>query len=500
MSYTRKVTYNTLVQIIGRVLTTVSSLATVALLNEGLQAEGWGIYAAVTTYIGLFAVFADMGINSLYLREVSRYPDQEQELTAKYLGFRLSTALFLMLLAPTVARVVPAYANYQSFIWIVSLGQFFLLVNQIFVNLFQARLVMGRAVVTDLLGRLLILIGTIFVVRMYHESGLSYIFWVVVAGNALNMVLSYLLAASLLPIRISLRTSEWKALLLKALPMGALTVLGLIHFKADSFILAMTRPIEEVGIYGNSYKVIEILLTFPGMFVGSLFPAIAKAVIDKDAALPGFIQKAFDLLAFICLPMIVTLFVLAPYIITVLTRNNIYPSTISLQILVLAMIPWFLGSLAGNVLLAYDRQKELSLVTLLAVTVNIVLNVLIIPRYSYYGAAVVTVTTEALTALLAYGLLRRHVSFSPSWRSLTRSLPVMAVVTAICLSVDWIWGKSFFAVYSGWPRSLEAAVLCLLGLACMLMYLVPLILFKSFPDVLQERVGRLLARRKGASA
>ncbi len=95
MSYARKIAYNTVIQFAGRFATTLTSLAMVSILNSGLRPEGWGQYIAATTYIGFFAVLADMGINTYYLREISRYPEKSEKLRLNFLAFAWQQLFFV---------------------------------------------------------------------------------------------------------------------------------------------------------------------------------------------------------------------------------------------------------------------------------------------------------------------------------------------------------------------------------------------------------------------
>lgn len=494
MTYARKVAYNTIIQVIGRIATTITSLAMASLLNAGLHPDGWGAYVAVTTYTGLFAVLADLGINTLYLREISRYPEKTEDITANFLGFRLVTALVLLGVGPLLASILPVYAGLAQGIMIVSIGQFFLVFNQIFISVFQARLKMDRAMLTDLCGRLLILIGVIWLLK--HGSGpgqLNGALWAVAAGNAFNALLSYFFVRKFVKIRFAFIPKDWPALLLRTLPMGALTVLGMIHFKADSVILTLLRSKTEVGIYGNAYKIIEITLTLPGIFVGGLFPAMTQAILHKDPHFHAFMQKAFDLLLFVALPLVMVLGLMAPLIIGILTRANVWESAFALQVLGLAMLPWFIGSLMAFAMLAAEQQRLLSLFELIAVGVNVALNFWLIPIWGFKGAAFTTLLTETFTTICAGYLCYKVIGYLPSWRVLKTGLPTILVIVLLALSLNNALPlRSWIDVYLQANRLLQAGITLLVGGVLTALYLTPFLLFRSLPPVLQERLNALM--------
>jgi O-antigen/teichoic acid export membrane protein len=250
----------------------------------------------------------------------------------------------------------------------------------------------------------------------------------------------------------------------------------------------MYKPMVDVGIYGNAYKVVEILITLPSIFVGSLIPVLNQSFMKKDEAVMGFIQKAIDLLAFIVFPIILFVIAFAPQIISILTREYVPESAMALRILSLAMIPWFIGSLLANVLLAYDRQHVLTRVELAMVVLNIGLNVLIIPLHSYYGAAWVTVGTEFVTLASTTYLLYRTLHTFPTIRSVIRSLIcTLPVLTVLVLTA----GRIDHELTMHTSRIVLVFGVVLSGICVGILYLIPHYLFGWFPQVLQERIVRL---------
>ncbi|MCC2631323.1 MAG: polysaccharide biosynthesis protein [Patescibacteria group bacterium] len=491
MGYARRVAYNTVIQIGGRFITTAVSLATVSFLNGGLYAEGWGLYVAVTTFLGFFSVIADMGINLLYLQEISKYPERGEKVTATFLGFRLVTAIVIFAFAPLIAHFIPVYQPLTTAIWIASLGQFFLILNQIFVSIFQANLQMARAMATDIIGRVLILVGVIAVFKYVGSNQLEAVLWVVAGGSLLNMICSYVLARPFHKIRISFDFSVWPSIFIRVLPLAAMSVLGMIHFKADSVILTFYKPAIDVGIYGNAYKIMEVMVTLPAMFAGGLFPAMNQAVLKKDPSFSSFIQKAFDLLLFAVVPLIMVMVVLAPYLMGLLTRTNVFEAARSLQILSFALVPLFVGSLIAHVLIASEKQKELSVVSLIAVIMNIGLNILLIPHYSYYGAAVATLTTEFLTVVMTMWLILRTLKFLPSFQVLKSVIPIGGTVVALVILGERFLSDLYLPSFLEAPRLVQAFVITGSGLALIVLYMLPFVLFRQMPAVVQDRVNQL---------
>lgn len=494
MGYARRVAYNTFAQIGGRFATTIISLTTVSMLNTGLLAEGWGLYIIVTTFLGFFGVLADLGINLLYLQEISKYPEKEEKITATYLGFRLFTAVIVFSIAPLIAHFIPAYSSLTTAIWVASFGQFFLVLNQIFVSIFQAHLQMGKAMITDILGRAVILVGVFLLFNHFQTNSLVAVLWIVALGSLSNTLFSYVLARPYHKIRVAFDFKEWPSMVVRVLPLAALSVLGMIHFKADSVILTLFRPAVDVGIYGNAYKIMEVMVTLPAMFAGGLFPAMNQAVLSKDKNFPIFIQKSFDLLLFAVIPLVLVLVILAPYLMGLLTRSNVFQAANSLQILAFALLPLFVGSLLAHLLIATEKKKELGIISLIAVTVNIGLNILLIPRFSYYGAAGATVVSELLTVIMTMTIVWRSLDCAPNFKILKSIIPIGGVATLCIVLIMRTISGQYLPTFLEAPRLLQAGIVSGGGLLIVVLYVVPFILLRQLPNVVQERMNAVLKR------
>ena len=151
--------------------------------------------------------------------------------------------------------------------------------------------------------------------------GVTFLAAVVIAargGSVLGFVAAFVLgvlvtalwnlaaARRLLPLvprgRAGVRSPPLRVLLREAFPLGVLLVCSLVIFRADSIILSLLRPPEDLGWYALPYKVLESLLFFPAMMGGLLFPSLAK----EGATAPSFratLADATSLFLLLALPL-----------------------------------------------------------------------------------------------------------------------------------------------------------------------------------------------------
>ncbi len=169
----------------------------------------------------------------------------------------------------------------------------------------------------------------------------------------------------------------------------------------------MLRSFEELGLYETAYKVFDFALVFPIFFMNAIYPVMAK--IGKDnVRYKRVFKKAFFVLLISSILGIIFGLPAAPFLIRLIAGQSLPTSTLVLRILFLSFPLFFLSALLMWDLILKNQQKSLVLIYGVGLTVNVVLNLVFIPRFGILAAAVNTGLTEAAVLILLF------------WSSLTR--------------------------------------------------------------------------------
>ncbi|MCX5800616.1 MAG: flippase [Candidatus Eisenbacteria bacterium] len=429
---TSRVAYNTIVQFVGKGITTVIGVITLGLLTRYLDVSGYGEYTIVFAFLGCFAVAADFGLCSIAVRDIAQTPDQKEKIFGNIFTLRIILGVGLLALAPLVAYFIPNYNHdIKAGIGICAFASFFILLNQTLLAIFQVNLRMEKAVIIDTAGRAMILVLVVLCIK--EQLGFLSIIAAHGLGNLATFILSLFLARPFIKIRLRFDRVYLRHLIPQVLPLGAVAVLGIVYSKIDQIILSLFWSSWHVGIYGAPYKILEILVSLPAMFVGSVLPIISMYSASRDSRFFESLQRAFDFLALMALPTVFGVLMVAPTIIRVFAGREFAPSTPLLRILILAVGLMFFGTLAGSTIVAAGLQKRLVKIYVISTVSNIVLNLLLIPIYSFYAAAVITVLTEAWACSAAYVIVWRHLGWRPRLDRLSRATLAALVMSLIVL-------------------------------------------------------------------
>lgn len=440
-SLTSKVALNTVIQTFGKMVVVATSVATIGFLTRYLGEEGFGEYTTTMTYLGFFGVIVDLGIYLIVVRELAKDSTLGRKYLNNALGMRLLLGFLILAVAAAVAYFFFPYTDMVKFaIMIGAISFWFISLNQIVVSVFQVNLHMWKLVVGEVLGRL-----TIFGLTYYYiltEGDLLNFIWANVAGNVVLFLISFFLARKYLSIVPKCDWSMWKRILIETLPLAVVVLLNRIYFSVDTIFLSIFRSQEEVGVYGLPYKVLDILITFPSIFVGLVFPTMSEYGLKRMSDLKRVFQKAFDFISLAAVPMLVGLVMLAGPIIRLLGGEVGFDDSIYiLQILSVPVVFVFFSTLFNNLVIAVKMQKKLMWISLVSVVINLTLNIWLIPKYSYWAASSVTVLTELIVMMMSLIFVWRYIKLLPSAGIFAKIIPS---VLAMGLVLYWLSSINVF--------------------------------------------------------
>jgi O-antigen/teichoic acid export membrane protein len=421
MKLARAIAWNTSIQFISKILSIILGLITIALMTRYLGQTGFGEYTTINTFLSFFAVAADLGLTLVTVQMISQPNIDRDKTLSNLFSLRFFSALALLLMAPITILFFPYSASIKLGVLITSSCYFFVAMNQIMVGLFQKDLQLGKVALAEIVSRLVLLLGVWLAV--VFDWRLMGILWVSVLSCLSSFLVHFYYARRLAHISLNINWQVWLAILKKSWPIGLTIIFNLIYLRADTLLLSIFRSQEEVGIYGASYKIIDVLITLPFIFAGIVLPIMTSAWLgNQKQKFNLIIQKAFDLMAILAVPMVFGAFFLADAIMAVVAGPEFAMAGNVLRLLIIASSTIYLGTVFSHAVIAIDKQKSIIGAYAFVAVTALIGYFIFIPRYSYYGAAAVTIYSELAIALAAFVLVWRHSRFIPSFTTLFKSL------------------------------------------------------------------------------
>lgn len=463
MSLLRQVAHNTALQFAGKIIGTALGFGAAIFLLSYLHDEKFGNYTTAMTYLQLFGIVMDLGLYVVLLKHISDPENAQGKITNNIFTFRLVTAIFFLLLACASVWFVPVYPLIVKLsVLVVAINFLFITLNQLLLAIYQQHLAMGRVAVAEVLGKIVMFLGTVLVVFVFKGGVLMVMLTVVVSG-ALNFILLWIWLRRYTRLHFAFDMTLWRGVLKESWPIAIAIALNLIYFKSDGIILSLYKSQADVGIYAAPYKMLEVIITLPAMVVGLIMPVLSKYYSANDhARFKELYQRSIDLLLMIALPLVIgTMFVAEPIMLLIASKQfTAQPSVLGdlLRILIIAVGMIFIGTLTGYVVVVINKQKEIIFGYAFVAVTALVGYLWFIPRYSYYGAAWVTVYSETTMVLIALILIYRTTKVWPNLRLIPRILFACVAMGAV------LWALQGYPVLASIATGSIVYVLVLVGI------------------------------------
>ncbi|MFC1612582.1 flippase, partial [Patescibacteria group bacterium] len=428
MSLTRKIAHNTLYQIVGRGGAGILAVVGIAMITRYLGREGFGIYTTITAFLMFFGIVVNFGITTITVQMISERDDGIDGLMSNLFTLRLISSAFFLGLAPIASLFFPYPTIIKVGIAITSFAFLFQMLTETIVGIFQKHLQMYKPALAEFFSRI-IFVGLIMLF-VYLKYGILSMMVVLNIANFIWFAITFYYAKKLVRIRFAFDWTLWRQILRRSWPIGVSIILNLMYLKTDVLILSVFKSQEAVGLYGAPYKLIDAVTMFAMMFMGLILPLLAASWAKQNIErFKKIFQKIFEGLVIVVVPMAIGTYFISKKIMVLIAGDQFAESGIILSILVLGAGSLFIGSLFAHVIVALDKQKMVIWGYAVDAVLSLILYFIFIPKYSYIGAAWVTVFSETLIALIGLWVIYRVTGILPKFikiffKSIFAALPM----------------------------------------------------------------------------
>lgn len=403
-----KVAWNTVSQLLGKVVGSSAMLLVSILIARAFGSEGFGDFTKITTFVAFFYLLVDFGLNAVYLQRQTENGNMQMD-WAVLLGMRVIGGILFMFLAIAMLSFLPQ-GEHQGYTGMVRLGIILfsptILIQGLIVSanaIFQKHMRYDLATLALTAGNVVtVLLVSGAVYGLSSRVGVLGVTTSLLFGLGVTAIVSLLFVRHIEgPIHLSFDRKAGKALFMAALPLGITLLFNQVYFRVDSFILALTRSTSEVGFYGLAYKMFELPIVIPTFFMNSVYPLM----LQKTSKL--LIKKSFFILLITSLLALGIFWFASPLLVYI--RPEFAPSIPILRILTLGLPFFFLSSLSMWALIALGKQIVLAGIYGSLMVITVLLDILVIPRLGAIGAAWITVGSEALVLIASIVVLHRYL-------------------------------------------------------------------------------------------
>jgi len=395
-------------QVMGRVLRGVLVIYSARVLG----AAQWGIFSYAIGLVAFLTIFTDLGINALItkntagLKVAGQAEKVRQEIVSTSFFIKIVLILLglvaLFIFAPIISKIKEAIPLFPIVAFIL-----------IFDNLREFGFSITRAmekmeveafffILTNLA---IVIFGFVFLIFDPSPISLAYAY---VLGTAIGMVSTFLFLRKYFQNIFKYFKQELiKPIITSAWPFAMIGIMGSLMINTDIILLGWFRTAEELGFYSAAQKPVQILYVLPALLATSIFPVLARLARKDDEKAAQIISRTISCLLWVAVPIVAVGVLFGKEIIELAYGASYLPAVISWQILITTILAIFPGTIIGNSIFAYDKQKLFIVSATIGALSNIVLDLIFIPIWGAPGSAAATVIAQFATNLFLWNKLKK---------------------------------------------------------------------------------------------
>ena len=376
-----------------------------------LGATNYGKFTFALAFVSLLVIFSDFDLPSIITRELSKEIEREKEFPAIF-SLKILLSLGTLILMLVGSFFITHDSKIQRIIWILAIYILISNFSGIIYAFLKARQRMEYVFLATIL-RALVVTGAGFLVILNFPSVENLSYGYLFASLAALIFILVFFHLKIFPLKFSWQKPIWLRYLAMSWPLALSTIFVRIYRSIDSIMMGYFGLITEVGWYNAAYKIIGLTVISSSLISESFYPILSKAFKESEETFQKLWNYHMETKISLAIPLVVGGVIFAPRIIYFIYNPSFAPSVFAFQILAVGAGIIFLNSVFAQALIVSNQQKKFLLITLFGAIINIILNLILIPKFSLYGAAFAALITFLLNFFFYLRFTFKFTSIRP---------------------------------------------------------------------------------------
>lgn len=386
----RKVVGNSSWMLFDKVFRVGGTFLVNILVTRYLGPERFGLLSYAMAFVSLFLAIANLGLFSIIIRDVVRYPEERHEILGTALVLKLCGGIACLGMSfAAILMTSPVNPQTIPLVVIIATGMIFQAFDVFdfwFISQLQSKNTLKANLPTFIISVI------VRVMLIYVEAPLIAFAWVslaeiVMAGIGFLIVYQSTTRELLL---LRFRFSWAKTILKDCTPLIFAGLMIMLYNRIDQIMLGNMLGEKAVGLYSAAVRLAEFWYVFPGLILQSLFSTIVTSKEKGAEIYARVMQKVFDAMALFSALFVVPLFISSSWLIELIYGKAYEGAGPLLAVYVLSGIFVMIGH-AREYWIATENLMRFSLYSsIVGAVINILLNLILIPRFGPIGAAYAT--------------------------------------------------------------------------------------------------------------
>ena len=377
------------------------------MLINYFKPDEYAIYTLAWTQVGLLLPLLDFGTTSYGLVHIN---DSIEKKIKELFSLRFYLALVTFVLTIILALLFRYPTNILVPIILISFVIFANMISGTYLILTSIKQKSYLASIVSMIFQIFLVVflilGVLITKKLLSVFVITFILYNLYA--LANFILVRKEVGSL-SLRINLK--QWSLIIKKSFIFLVISLLAGFYSKVDVLILNFIKGKEAVGIYSAGYRFLDALMFVVTSYSVSSMPMFSKfAKEKKEIIFRNKIKKDVVLVFTIGLLIALGFYWFGPIILPLFFKTAYFQSIQVLRIIIFALPLILLTSVFLNSIYALNKTKTVVYVFLFQLIFNILLNILLIPKYSFFGSAYITLTCELINTVIYFIILKKALN------------------------------------------------------------------------------------------
>lgn len=384
----------------GKIVSLTGVLVVGIIVARYLGKEQYGIMNYVISFVAIFQVFADFGLDFIQIREESKHPAHKDKIIGTTFTLKLFFAILTLLAILIITTLSEHDGRIRCYIMIYALS---VILNTSWVsrNHFTS-IVWNEYVVKTEISRTLIGMAIKIAFVLLHLP----LIWFIVSLVIDSILLAVGYTASYIRKIDSIRKWNFDRdlavfMLKQSFPLLLSGAAIVVYNRIDQMMIAKMIDQSHLGVYSVAVRFTELLVFVPTIIAQTISPILVE-VRQKDAARYEELSRVFmNVTVSVCILLAIFTSLLS-YPIVRFTFGRMYIEAASvLSILAFKVVGDGLSQTSGQLMIIEGIQKYASIRNIIGCVTCVGLNLIFISRYGIHGVAYVAIITILVSGTLA---------------------------------------------------------------------------------------------------
>lgn len=403
---------NAVLNMVKTISTIVFPLITFPYISRVLHVENVGIYNFCNSIVNYFILLAGLGISTYSVREGAQYRNDNKAMSnfaSEVFSINMIATVFAYIVMTICLLLSSTLKSHMDIILILSVAIFFKTIgcDWLFTIYEEFRYITIRSIIFQFLSMVLLL------VLVKNQDDLQkYALITVIASSGAN-VMNFFAKQKICKVKFVINRNMCSRLI-PILILFANSIATTIYVNSDTTMVGFFCGDYYTGLYSVASKIYLIIKEVLASIIIVSVPRLATLLgEDNKEGFRILANKIFSALMILAIPSMIGLIMLSKNVVLIISGKEYVTASSALILLALALlcciISWFFTSC---ILIPYKQEKNVLKATILAASINLILNIILIPIWKHNGAAFTTLIAEGVSMLVCYVYGKRF--FKPS--------------------------------------------------------------------------------------